>query len=78
MWDQGGLQGRVHIYRAKAVEGIAGTYRRLYHICRRSVCQTRLSCHKFVANQVRLWLFVPAYNLGNFMRRLALLEDMKH
>ena len=29
---------------------------------------TRLSCHKFVANQARLWLFVLAYNLGNFMR----------
>ena len=27
---------------------------------------TRLSCHRFVANQVRLWLFVLAYNLGNF------------
>jgi hypothetical protein len=39
---------------------------------------TRLSCHKFVANQVRLALFVLAYNLGNFMRRLALPEDMKH
>ncbi len=39
---------------------------------------TRLSCHKFVANQVRLWLFVLAYNLGNFMRRLALSESMKH
>ena len=25
---------------------------------------TRLSCHKFVANQVRLWLFVLTYNLG--------------
>jgi hypothetical protein len=33
---------------------------------------TRLSCHKFVANQVRLWLFILAYNLGNFVRRLAL------
>ena len=32
---------------------------------------TRLSCHKFVANQVRLGLFVMAYNLGNFLRRLA-------
>ena len=32
---------------------------------------TRLSCHKFVANQVRLELFVLAYNLGNFMRRLV-------
>jgi hypothetical protein len=39
---------------------------------------TRLSCHRFVANQVRLWLFVLAYNLGNFMRRLALPEAMKH
>ena len=39
---------------------------------------TRLSRHKFVANQVRLWLFVLTYNLGNFMRRLVLPEDMKH
>ena len=39
---------------------------------------TRLSCHKFVANQVRLELFVLAYNLGNSMRRLALPEAMKH
>ena len=39
---------------------------------------TRLSCHKFVATQVRLWLFVLTYNLGNFMRRLVLPEDMKH
>ena len=39
---------------------------------------TRVSHHKFVANQVRLARFVLAYNLGNFMRRLALPEDMKH
>src|ERR687895_2237073 len=39
---------------------------------------TRLSCHKFVANQVRLWLFILAYNLGNLMRRLALPEAIKH
>ena len=38
---------------------------------------TRLSCHRFVANQVRLWLFVLAYNLGNFVRRLALPESIK-
>ena len=37
---------------------------------------TRLSCHKFVANQVRLWLFVLAYNLGNFLRRLVLPEEL--
>jgi len=37
-----------------------------------------LSCHKFVANQVRLELFVLAYNLGDFLRRLVLPESMKH
>ena len=36
-----------------------------------------LSCHRFVANQVRLALFVLAYNLGNFLRRLALPEAVK-
>jgi len=33
---------------------------------------TRLSCHRFDANQVRLQLFALAYNLANFVRRLAL------
>ena len=39
---------------------------------------TRLSCHRFVCNQVRLLLFVLAYNLGNFLRRLALPRGLKH
>jgi hypothetical protein len=39
---------------------------------------TRLSCHRFLANQVRLLLFVLAYNLGNFLRRLALPQGCKH
>ena len=33
---------------------------------------TRLSCHRFLSNQMRLQLFALAYNLGNFLRRLAL------
>jgi hypothetical protein len=33
---------------------------------------TRLSCHRFRANEVRLLLGVLAYNLGNLLRRLAL------
>ena len=33
---------------------------------------TRLSCHAFRDNAVRLQLFALAYNLGNFLRRLAL------
>jgi hypothetical protein len=36
------------------------------------VKMTRLSCHRFRSNQVRLWLSVIAYNLGNPWRRLVL------
>ncbi len=39
---------------------------------------TRLSCHDFVDNQVRLQLFALAYNVGNFLRRLALPHCVKH
>jgi hypothetical protein len=39
---------------------------------------TRLSCHDFMDNQVRLQLFALAYNLGNFLRRLALPRSVKH
>ena len=39
---------------------------------------TRLSCHRFDANQVRLQLFALAYNLGNFLGRLALPPGAKH
>jgi hypothetical protein len=38
---------------------------------------TRLSCHRFDANQVRLQLFILAYNLGNFLRRLGLPKAVK-
>ena len=33
---------------------------------------TRLSCHRFRSNEVRLWLSVIAYNLGSLWRRLVL------
>ena len=39
---------------------------------------TRLSCQRFIPNQVRLGLFVLAYNLGNFLRRLVLPRRIKH
>ena len=39
---------------------------------------TRLSCHGFEENQVRLQLFALAYNLANFLRRLALPRAVKH
>ena len=39
---------------------------------------TRLSCHDFVDNQVRLQLFVLAYNLGNFLRQAVLPRAVRH
>ena len=39
---------------------------------------TRLSCTRYACNQVRLALFVLAYNLGNFLRRLALPREVSH
>jgi len=41
---------------------------------------TRLSCHAFRDNEVRLQLFaLPiTFNLGNFLRRLALPRKIKH
>ena len=38
---------------------------------------TRLSCHRFRANEVRLQLSVLAYNLGNLWRRLVLPPRIK-
>ena len=38
---------------------------------------TRLSCHRFQANEVRLQLSVLAYNLGNLWRRLVLPPRIK-
>jgi hypothetical protein len=38
---------------------------------------TRLSCHSFYANAVRLQLHALAYNLGNFLRTLATPEPIK-
>ncbi len=36
------------------------------------VKMTRLSCHRFRSNEVRLWLSLLAHNLGNLCRRLVL------
>jgi Transposase DDE domain group 1 len=37
-----------------------------------AIRRTRLSCRSFAANAVRLQLHALAYNLGNFMRTLAM------
>jgi len=39
---------------------------------------TRLSCHGFRSNAVRLQLHALAYNLGNFLRTLALPQAVEH
>ena len=43
-----------------------------------AVTWTRLSCSRFAANAVRLQLHALAYNLANFLRTLALPEEVKH
>ena len=39
---------------------------------KQAVKMTRLSCHRFRSNEVRLWLSVIAHNLWNLWRRLVL------
>jgi len=39
---------------------------------------TRLSCRKFADNAVRLQLHALTYNLGNFLRTLALPDAVEH
>ncbi len=45
---------------------------------KQAVKMTRLSCHRFRSNEVRLWLTVIAYNLGNLRRRLVLPQRIDH
>ncbi len=49
-----------------------GTAEQLIKEGRQAVKMTRLSCHRFRSNQVRLALSLLAYNLGNMLRRLGL------
>src|ERR1700741_2236027 len=39
---------------------------------------TRLSCHRFRSNEVRLMLSLLAYNFGNLWRRLVLPKRIDH
>ena len=45
---------------------------------KQAVRMTRLSCHRFRSNQVRLALSLLAYNLGNLCRRLALPQRIEN
>jgi len=44
---------------------------------KRASCWTRLSCHGFRANEVRLQLALLAYNVGNLWRRVGLPSRIK-
>ena len=67
-----GPEGVVHFYNGR------GTAEQWIKEGKYALNWTRLSCHRFVANQVRLSLFILAYNLGNFLRRLCLPNAVKH
>ncbi|MGC9971547.1 MAG: IS1380 family transposase [Bryobacteraceae bacterium] len=45
---------------------------------KQAVKMTRLSCHRFRSNEVRLWLSLIAYNLGNLWRRLVLPKKIEN
>jgi hypothetical protein len=59
-------EGVVHFYNGR------GTAEQWIKEGKYALNWTRLSCHRFVANQARLALFVLAYNLGNFLLNLSL------
>jgi hypothetical protein len=48
-----------------------GTAEQWIEESKQAVKMTRLSCHRFRSNEVRLALSLRAYDLGNLWRRLA-------
>ena len=56
-----GPEGVVHFYNGR------GTAEQWIKEGKYALNWTRLSCHRFVASQVRLALFILAYNLGNLL-----------
>jgi hypothetical protein len=55
-----------------------GTAEQHFKEGRNAIPWTRLSCRNFQNNAVRFQLHTLAYNLGNFMRTLALPKDAEH
>jgi len=80
-WHPGELYPRVGFIitnRARPAEHVVafynqrGTCEQYIKEGKRAIKWTRLSCRTFAANAVRLQLHALAYNLGNFMRTLAM------
>ena len=55
-----------------------GTAEQYFKEGKNAINWTRLSCHRFRNNEVRLQLHALAYNLGNFLRTLVLPEAVEH
>ena len=86
-WHQGELFPRVGFivtnltWRSKRVVKFyngRGTAEQWIKEGKNAVQWTKLSCRTFRDNQARLQLFALAYNLGNFLRRLALPKPVQH
>jgi hypothetical protein len=86
-WHRGELFPRVgfivtnHTWRSKRVVRFyngRGTAEQWIKEGKNAVKWTKLSCRTFKDNQARLQLFALAYNLGNFLRRLALPKPVRH
>jgi hypothetical protein len=80
-WHPGELYPRVGFIvtnLARSAEGVVafynqrGTCEQYIKEGKNAIKWTRLSCRSFAANAVRLQLHALAYNLGNFMRTLAM------
>jgi len=80
-WHPGELYPRVGFIvtnLARSAEGVVafynqrGTCEQYIKEGKNAIKWTRLSCRAFAANAVRLQLHALAYNLGNFMRTLAM------
>ncbi len=61
-----------HAHRVVRFYNQRGTAEQWIKEGKQAIRWTRLSCHDFRDNEVRLQLFALAYNLGNFLRCLAL------
>src|ERR1039458_7463458 len=61
-----------------AIHNKRGTAEQWIKEGKQAVKMTRLSCHRFRSNDVRLWLSRIAYNLGNLWRRLVLPKKIEN
>jgi Transposase DDE domain group 1 len=86
-WHRGELFPRVGFivtnlaWRSKRVVGFyngRGTAEQWIKEGKNAVKWTKLSCRTFKDNQARLQLFALAYNLANFLRRLAVPKSVSH